>query len=92
MDSLKSVTASVKSCSSGCSMVLVYSLIFLSLPIDKLFNIDIQHKIRNVLSKLIHHKLSKFITSFLLYVIWKTNDAMLLTLYLFTLGQIYKFV
>jgi hypothetical protein len=92
MDSLKSVTASVKSCSSDCSMVLVYFLIFLSLPIDKLLNVDFQHKIRNVLSELIHQKISKVVLSVLLYFIWKTNDAMLLTLYLFTMGQIYKFV
>jgi len=91
MDVLKSVTSSVKSCSSDCSMVIIYLLMFLSLPIDKFLNVDVQQKVRNVFKEIVNHKISKLFLTFLLYVVWTTKDVMLLTLYLFLLGQIGQF-
>jgi len=88
MDSLKSVTASVKSCSSDCSMVLVYLLVFLMLPVDSLLKINIQNKVASTLSQVLSNDIARVILAFIFYIIWTTNDVMLLLLYLCLLKKL----
>ena len=88
MDSLKSVTASVKSCSSDCSMVLVYLLVFLMLPVDSLLKINIQNKVASTLSQVLSSDIARVILAFIFYIIWTTNDVMLLLLYLCLLKKL----
>jgi len=88
MDSLKSVTASVKSCSSDCSMVLVYLLVFLMLPVDSLLKINVQNKVASTLSQVLSNDIARVILAFIFYIIWTTNDVMLLLLYLCLLKKL----
>ena len=88
MDSLKSVTASVKSCSSDCSMVLVYLLVFLMLPVDSLLKINVQNKVASTLSQVLSNDIARVMLAFIFYIIWTTNDVMLLLLYLCLLKKL----
>jgi hypothetical protein len=92
MDSIKSVTSSVKSsvksCSSECSMVLAYVLVFLMLPIDSLLNVNVQSQVKSTLAQVLSNDIAKVFLAGLFYVIWLTNDTMLLLLYLCLLKKI----
>ena len=88
MDSLKSVTSSVKSCSSDCSMVLAYLLVFLMLPVDSMLNVRVQGQVKSMLGQLLSNDIARVVLAFLFYVIWTTKDVMLLLLYLCLLKKI----
>ena len=88
MDSLKSLTSSVKSCSSDCSMVLAYILVFLMLPIDSLLNINVQNQVKSTLAQVLSNDIVRVILAGLFYVIWLTKDTMLLLLYLCLLKKL----
>jgi hypothetical protein len=82
MEFLKPVTSAVKSCSNDCSMVLAYLLVFLMLPIDSMFKVNVQGQVKSVLSQLLNNDIGRFVGAVLFYVIWTTKDVMLLLLYL----------
>lgn len=88
MDFLKPVTSAVKSCSNDCSMVLVYFLVFLMLPVDSMLNVNVQGQVKSVLSKLLVNDVGRVVAAVLFYVIWTTKDVMLLLLYLCLLKKI----
>ncbi len=88
MYSLKSVTASVKSCSSDCSMVLAYLLVFLMLPVDSMLNVRVQGQVKSMLGQLLSNDIARVVLAFLFYVIWSTKDVMLLLLYLCLLKKL----
>ena len=88
MDSLKSVTSSVKSCSSDCSMVLAYLLVFLMLPVDSMLNVRVQGQVKSMLGQLLSNDIARVVLAFLFYVIWSTKDVMLLLLYLCLLKKL----
>ena len=88
MEFLKPVTSAVKSCSNDCSMVLAYLLVFLMLPIDSMFKVNVQGQVKSVLSQLLVNDLGRVVAAILFYVIWTTKDVMLLLLYLCLLKKI----
>jgi hypothetical protein len=88
MDSLKSVTSSVKSCSSDCSMVLAYLLVFLMLPVDSMLNVRVQGQVKSMLGQLLSNDIARVVLAVLFYVIWTTKDVMLLLLYLCLLKKL----
>lgn len=88
MDSLKSVTSSVKSCSSDCSMILAYVLVFLMLPVDTLLNVNVQSQVKSTLAQVLSNDIARVVLAGLFYVIWLTKDVMLLLLYLCLLKKI----
>jgi len=88
MDSLKSFATSVKSYSNYFSMVLVYLLIFLMLPVDSMLNTNLQSQVKSTLSHVLSNYIAKVFLAGLVYVIWLTKDAMLLILYLCLLNKL----
>ena len=92
MDFLKPVTSAVKSCSNDCSMVLAYLLVFLMLPVDSMFKVNVQGQVKSALSQLLNNDIGRFVGAVLFYVIWTTKDVMLLVLYLAFLRAILLYV
>jgi len=88
MDSLKTVTSAVKSCSSDCSMVLAYLLVFLMLPVDSMLNVRVQGQVKSMLGQLLSNDIARVVLAVLFYVIWTTKDVMLLLLYLCLLKKL----
>ena len=92
MDFLKPVTSAGKSCSNDCSMVLVYFLVFLMLPVDSMFKVNVQGQVKSALSQLLNNDIGRVVGAVLFYVIWTTKDVMLLVLYLAFLRAILLYV
>jgi len=87
MDILKPVTSAVRSCSKDCSMVLAYLLLFTMLPIDSLAGVNIQKQIKSTLSQVFDNTIGHAVVAVLFFVIWSTNDVMLLLLFSVTVNS-----
>ena len=86
--SVKSVSSVVTSNSKMVKTYLAYLIVFLMLPVDSMFKLNVQYKIKSTLSQLVNNDVGRVVLALLFYVIWEANDVMLLLLYLCLLKKI----
>ena len=86
--SVKSVSSVVTSNSKMVKTYLAYLIVFLMLPVDSMFKLNVQYKIKSTLSQLVNNDVGRVVLALLFYVIWEANDVMLLLLYLCLLKKL----
>lgn len=86
--SVKSVSSVVTSNSKMVKMCLAYLIVFLMLPVDSMFKLNVQYQVKSTLSQLVNNDVGRVVLAFLFYVIWEANDVMLLLLYLCLLKKL----
>ena len=87
-NSVKSVSSIVTSNSKMVKMSLAYLIVFLMLPVDSMFGMNVQFQVKSTLSQLVNNNVGKVVLALLFYVIWEANDVMLFLLYLCLLKKL----
>ena len=78
----------VQSNSKVISQVLLWSIIFLWLPIDSLLNVNIQSQLATPLVQLLSNDIAKIVLVIFFYMIACCNDPVLLILYVLFLKKL----
>ena len=71
----------IRSNSKVLSQVLLWSIIFLMVPIDSLLNVNIQSQIASPIVQLLSNDIARILLAVVFYMIVCCNDVVLLVLY-----------
>jgi len=81
MDVVKSGSGMVRSNSKVLTQAFLWSIVFMMLPIDSLFKVNVQGQVVSPVRQLLSSDIAKVLLTFVFYLIACCNDGVLLVLY-----------